>query len=242
MKHVEKQNSGLELSIKNLRTRRNDIQRYAEIMDQVGEVDVSVDIAFQKKFTSFYRVRRDDRWRGEFYRLFEECKTVEALSFQYILKEMFHRTGRIEASFSSKLLATLNPQMPIWDRIVLSKLQIKPGTYQNKEKRITETVELYQEIEYWYRGFLQSEGGREYLDTFDDAFPEYKSFSSVKKIDFLLWGSGEVNPLPRKGIEIHGCVEVPMTVSEDDFLNKFIEFIEANHWYFGGGINEMEEE
>lgn len=95
----------------------------------IVEVDVSTDTAFQKKFTSFYRVGRDDRWRREFYCLFEECKTVEALSFQYILQEMFNRTGRIEASFSSKLLATLNPQMPILDSIGSFHLKQKDKDY-----------------------------------------------------------------------------------------------------------------
>ena len=163
-------------------------------------------------------------------------KSVEVVeAFDEVLsKQIIHETDDIQVNF----LRRWNPQRPIWDSNVLSKLHLKTGTYQNKEKRIAEAVEIYQEIKYWYQGFLQSEGGREYLDTFDDAFPENKRFSSVKKIDFLLWGSGEVNPLPRKEIEIHGCVEVPMTVSEEEFLNKFIEFIEANHWCFGGGGNE----
>lgn len=38
-------------------------------------------------------------------------------------------------------------------------------------------------------------------------------------------------------IQIEGCVDVsenPLPV--DDFYNKFIEWIESNGWYFGGGI------
>lgn len=42
-----------------------------------------------------------------------------------------------------------------------------------------------------------------------------------------------------KEFEIQGCVEVPMNVSEDEFFQKFIGFIEANSWSFGGGINEI---
>ena len=29
-----------------------------------------------------------------------------------------------------------------------------------------------------------------------------------------------------------------MEFSEDEFWDKFIEFVEANNWYFGGGIRE----
>ncbi len=42
-----------------------------------------------------------------------------------------------------------------------------------------------------------------------------------------------------KEFEIQGCVEVPMKLSEEEFWGKFIGFIEANEWSFGGGINEI---
>lgn len=42
-----------------------------------------------------------------------------------------------------------------------------------------------------------------------------------------------------KEFEIQGCVEVPLELSEEDFWNTFIDFIESNHWSFGGGINEI---
>lgn len=43
----------------------------------------------------------------------------------------------------------------------------------------------------------------------------------------------------RKEFEIQGCVEVPETLSYDEFYDAFIEFIEQNGWSFGGGINEI---
>lgn len=43
-------------------------------------------------------------------------------------------------------------------------------------------------------------------------------------------------------IEINGCVTLPKTVSEDQFYEKFIDFIEINHWYFGGGMKIVKED
>jgi hypothetical protein len=41
-------------------------------------------------------------------------------------------------------------------------------------------------------------------------------------------------------IQIEGCVDVSENpLSVDDFYNKFIEWIESNGWYFGGGINSF---
>lgn len=43
-------------------------------------------------------------------------------------------------------------------------------------------------------------------------------------------------------IKINGCVTLPKIVSEDQFYEKFIDFIETNHWYFGGGMKIVEED
>ncbi len=43
----------------------------------------------------------------------------------------------------------------------------------------------------------------------------------------------------RKEFEIQGCLEVPIELSEDEFFNRFIDFIESNNCWFGGGINEI---
>lgn len=45
-----------------------------------------------------------------------------------------------------------------------------------------------------------------------------------------------------KEIEIKGCVSVPEDCAEDDFTNKFIDFVENNYWSFGGGIKILEKE
>ena len=42
-----------------------------------------------------------------------------------------------------------------------------------------------------------------------------------------------------KEIEIQGCVTVPEEVSIDDFIDKFIAFIEENKWSFGGGYRTI---
>lgn len=43
----------------------------------------------------------------------------------------------------------------------------------------------------------------------------------------------------RKEFEIQGCIEVPPEVTEDEFWNAFIGFVESKGWSFGGGIQEI---
>ena len=42
-----------------------------------------------------------------------------------------------------------------------------------------------------------------------------------------------------KEIEIQGCIEIQPDVSSDEVIDKFIAFIEANGWYFGGGFRTV---
>ena len=37
-----------------------------------------------------------------------------------------------------------------------------------------------------------------------------------------------------KEIEINGCISIQNDLTHDEFLEKFINFIESNGWYFGG--------
>ena len=47
------------------------------------------------------------------------------------------------------------------------------------------------------------------------------------------------HPVHRKEFELRGCVEVPMELSEDQFLDLFLAFIEENGWSFGGGVRTI---
>ena len=51
----------------------------------------------------------------------------------------------------------------------------------------------------------------------------------------------ECNPMSRY-IEINGVVELPDKVDHDQFWNEFIDFLEDNGYYFGGGTKEIDEE
>lgn len=46
----------------------------------------------------------------------------------------------------------------------------------------------------------------------------------------------------RKQFEINGCIEVQPEVSADEFLETFIEFVESKSWFFGGVINEIQDD
>jgi uncharacterized protein YggL (DUF469 family) len=47
------------------------------------------------------------------------------------------------------------------------------------------------------------------------------------------------------GIEINGTIfaeDEHTNINPDEFLDKFIEFVEKNNWLFGGGTKQIDED
>ena len=187
---IEKTELNITLAIENLSAKPEELEEYAWIMTAVNSTDVSTDEEFQRRYNYFYKVRRNKEQKKVYYDLFEACKQKEDVDFSYIIRTLYEKTGWVEASFSSKMLATLNPEMPIWDSIVLANLGLKPSTSDDKTKRLASSENLYYSIVKWYQDYLPTPEAHEAIAAFDAAFPEYIGFSATKKIDFLLWGSG----------------------------------------------------
>lgn len=164
---------------------------YEKIMKQV-DAPTFCDANFRKLYNHFYRLRqKPEKWYNEYYSLMEDCKN-NPKSFKEVLTELYKRTGEIHASFSSKLVATLNADMPIWDQYVLANLGLKPAPYYLKpEERINRSAVLYEKIIEWYKNYLNSAEGQYDISIFDSVFPEYKWISNTKKLDFMLWSKRE---------------------------------------------------
>lgn len=129
--------------------------KYKQIMETVRKTDVSTDLDFQRTFNAFYRVRRNAEWRKVYYDLFETVKDSNP-PFESIIRTIYEATGNIEASFSSKMLATINPDKPIWDRYVVQNLCLSMKG-KTKEDQLECAVDLYAQMVRWYDRFLQTE-------------------------------------------------------------------------------------
>ena len=192
--------TNLDTAVSNLNNRISGLDNYADIIDNLKKINVADgDKAeeFQRKFTGFFKVRRNADWRKFYYGLLEKNKNNSDVTFESILRSIYDVTRRVEASFSSKMLAVIDPDMPIWDSIVLSKIRIiKPSKNPNSDKRLEETIKKYNELIKWYKDFKYTDA---FVKKFDTSFSKYKdSFSTVKKIDFLIWASGDTDPFDDK--------------------------------------------
>lgn len=81
---------------------------------------MSMDEGFQKTYENFYTLGRYPKeFRRDYFAYMERCKET-GLSFEEALS-YFLKYGTLEVSFSSKLVHTLDPEQPIWDRNVTDR-------------------------------------------------------------------------------------------------------------------------
>ena len=166
---------------------RRGVEKYVAIQESFPRVDVSQDPAFQRSFNGFYRMRqRPANFYPTFFGLLELSKTEET-TFEQILRCLHQQTGRVEASFASKLYATRYPEKPIIDQYVVANLNLRrPPMYARSAVRIEGWIRLYDALVGWYEQYLPSADGRRLVADFDRVVP-HTTISEVKKVDFMLW-------------------------------------------------------
>ena len=170
---------------------RKSIDQYLKIMELFPNVDVSRNQEFQRIFIAFYKVRRPLEWCKEYYSYMDKHKKV-AISFESVLEDLYQIfDGRHEASFSSKLTHTLDPDQPIWDSHVLQYLNLK-APYNGSNNRLERIKAVYQSIREWYATKTQSEEGQLIITTFDRLVEKHELVTDLKKIDFYIWKRGNV--------------------------------------------------
>ena len=148
----------------------------------------------QRKFNGFYRVRRSLEWRTAFFALMDRAHR-EQLAFHTILDLLRAATNRYEASFASKLFATLNPSAPVIDSVVLKNvgLRIPPVSVTNRASGI---LKLHNELARLFAEFLPTPSGKDLVQKFDAAYPTAAAVvTPEKKLDFVLWQSRANNAL-----------------------------------------------
>lgn len=161
------------------------IERYRSIMEKLWRVDVSLDERFQKTYENFYTLGRYSKeFRRDYFAYMERCKETvpsfeEALSY-------FLKYGTLEVSFSSKLVHTLDPEQPIWDKNVTDRhfgYKIPAYGTKDREKKILNRYKRYKRD---FLNYVASDDGKAVIRAFDEAFPK-TGFTDLKKVDFVLW-------------------------------------------------------
>ncbi len=161
------------------------LEKYSWLQAALPTRDVARDREFQTAFNAFYRVRRGIAWQSAFYRLLQRSKS-DPPSFASVLRALLAEAGRVEASFASKLVASVDPEMPVIDAFVLKNLDLRLQRTGPVERRLARIVELHDCIRQTYSGYLESERGRYLVASFEASYPG-RHITRTKMLDLVLW-------------------------------------------------------
>ena len=161
------------------------LKDYNYIINELKKVNVSTDIDYQRTFNSFYKIRRNEDWRKIYYSYFEENKYNKNLTFEDIIKYLYKKTKNVEASFSSKLLATINPKMPIWDQYVIKNMNLNL-IGKTKDEQIQNAIDLYNKMVDECKNLLEREDVKKCIDKIKTLIDKY-DVEDIKILDFILW-------------------------------------------------------
>lgn len=142
------------------------------------------DADFRRRFNRFYRVRRNAAWQETYYALMGRARR-EALQFDAVLDALRVETNRLEASFASKLIATIHPAFPVIDRFVLQNVGLALPA-QNVQNRAARIVEIYAALQRCFEAYLQTDDGRYLVREFNRIYPN-SGITEVKMLDLVLW-------------------------------------------------------
>jgi hypothetical protein len=143
-------------------------------------------LVFRKRFNHFYRVRRAPAWQEDFYALMTAAKGT-ALTFRQVVERLHVSTGRYEASFASKLFATLHPASPVIDSVVLENLGLRlPTSTEAHPQRIGGIVQVHVALANDFAAFLATPMGVYLVAAFDAMYPA-SGITDEKKVDLVLW-------------------------------------------------------
>ncbi|MGC1301455.1 MAG: hypothetical protein WA840_03680 [Caulobacteraceae bacterium] len=150
----------------------------------------------RRRFNAYYGVRRNAAWRALFYAQFQAAKRSSlgpSELFKAVVESLSAQTGRIEASFASKLVATLRPNGPVIDSIVRSWLarHLEPPRFASD---LDTVVTYYRWLEVMMLQTAKSPQAQHWSAVFDQAFPTPTGempISDIKRLDFLIWAGAD---------------------------------------------------
>ena len=172
-----------------------DLDKYLETLEKDKMNDEKNFQSYKDNFTAFYKVRRNKDWRNEYYDFLKINKDRIDISFKEIIeglnsKDKKYTNKNIEPSFSSKLLSTINPNKPIWDKYVLKYVigekEIKDYNNKKREEKLNKAIEIYETIEKKYKKELKNSETKKTIDKIRKILNEEK-LTDIKILDYIIW-------------------------------------------------------
>jgi hypothetical protein len=172
--------------IMDINTLSGGISKYKAIISTFRGTNVSTDAHFQRLYKGFYfTAPKRKEWYERYFSLFEKEKNGKP-TFESLLRAFAKINGSSEASFISKMLATIDDQQVIIDSKVLSFFGLQLKRSGSLEERLRTAVLVYRQLTELMKKLLISPKGQAAIKVFNDIYPN-TDIAEIKKLDFVIY-------------------------------------------------------
>ena len=179
---------------------------YLFLKNEYKRGDVKNNLLFQFVFRSYYRLDSaglSDRQKIKYFELLASHKNhlKIILNDLYKLKDLQNK-NKVQFSFATKLLHTLDNNEPIFDAEV-SRVFPKSKPEGKRKKKIESCPIKYGILKDTYSSLLQDERIKKIILEFRSTFNvrNKNKMSDVKVLDFIIWSLGKLNKKKLKAIK-----------------------------------------
>ncbi len=175
----------------NWKNLKDGLIKYQAIMEQYAKSpEISSSDEFQKLYLNFYGMNRAGftlEAKKEYFKLLDNAKEEKGFDFKFVLQRIYLKSGKKHFSFTTKLLATADPNLPVWDSKVRGYLNHRFDLkLKNSFKDIESCEKEYKRYCDWFNYFLNTDEATKLIKQFDKEIPNLK-ITMMKKIDLILW-------------------------------------------------------
>lgn len=185
---------------------RESVDVYNFITSEFKKGDVSRNYLFQFVFRSYYRLDNaglTSEFKSRYFELMEENRENKPVEIEVLLRELekFPRIkenktekkkGSFQFSFVSKLINTLDSDIPIYDskvsKAIIGSSYSPIGEFDDKLTVYSARHELIRKT---YAYIIESKSFASIFSDFDKSFPDNR-LSDLKKLDFIFWSYGKI--------------------------------------------------
>lgn len=172
-----------------------EISVYADIMQSI-ETENTIKPFTRCAYENYYgmvQAHLKKEWREKYFKYADMClSNKEKPTFYAAMKEIGkYGDDKMQPSFVSKLVHSINKTEPIYDSKVKIFLEKEEPQGDSIEERIKSAIQIYEEIKRFYKNDEYAVLREQMLTVFDEKFPWAKEISETKKIDFVIWALGK---------------------------------------------------
>jgi hypothetical protein len=171
------------------------IDVYLFLKKEYVKKNVNINYLFQFVYRSFYRLDNAGL-TPEFKTKYFELMSTQNCDLKNILESLLpYKTRRnlysVQFSFATKLMNTLNPDLPIYDSRVRKILKLKGHYDKYPNNRIKKCILIYDDLKLNVDYLLKQ--NLKIISYFRDKFnvPK-KQMNNLKILDFVLWSYGDI--------------------------------------------------